>query len=240
MHKLLFGQYVPGDSILHGLDSRTKILSLILLSTFVILSTSLPAILFFTAAILALVHSMRLRLAYVLRGIKPFLPIFAMILAMYLLFSPDKIQEGLRAIWRFGMFILLSMLLTASTQLSALVLGLEKLLWPMSRVGISPRTISLLITLTVRFIPVLFMQAKSLHDARIARLGSLRSPRQIALFFGTLLEKMLRSASTVSDAILARGYADERRSSYLSLRFRKKDYAAAAFVVLFGFFVLLL
>ena len=237
MHKLLFGQYTHRDSFIHSLDPRVKIPSLVALSMLVALSKSLPAVILFSALAILLVAVAQLKWMAVLKSMKPFAYFFALILIMYLVFTPDRMAEGLRTIWRFVMFVVLALILTATTPLNALILGLEKLLYPLKFIKVSSRTVSLLITLTIRFIPVLFMQAKALHDARLARLGSMKSPKQIVLFFQTLLDRMLRSASTVSDAILARGYSNERRSSFLSLRLEGRDYAAGVLVLFFGLLI---
>ena len=240
MHKLLFGQYTHRDSFIHSLDPRVKILSLVIFSILVAITKSLPAAILFSALALLLVAAAQLKWMAVLRSMKPFAYFFALILFMYLVFTPERIDEGVRTVWRFVMFIVLALLLSATTPLNALIYGLEKLLYPLKWIKVSSRTVSLLITLTIRFIPVLFLQAKALHDARIARLGSMKSPKHVVLFFQTLLDRMLRSASTVSDAILARGYTNERRSSYLSLRLGKRDYLAGALVIVFCALVLFL
>ncbi len=228
--QFLIGQYEHKTAILHLLDPRTKILAMLLLSWIVFQSKTLEKMTMTSAVLLMLIVLGRLSFISLLRNLKPFYFLSAFILLMYVLFSPQQLMEGVFVVWRFVLFVFISCLLTFTTTISDLVTGLEKLLRPLALVKIEPRTVALLIALTIRFIPCFFLYAQRINDAQRARLGNLRQMKTIRTFILKLLERMFACANTVTDALLARNYTPRRNVFFVQLKMKIRDYAAIVLI----------
>ena len=158
---------------------------------------------------------------------------------MYIFFSADKLDQGILTIWRFILFITIASILTFTTTITGMVTAIEKLIKPLKIIKINPRTVALLIALTIRFIPALFLYADRIKDARLARLGNLKSIKHIKLFFLPLLERVFKSASNLSDAMLSRNYAEKRISYFNIIKLKYYDYLSSILLIIFVVFVLM-
>lgn len=154
---------------------------------------------------------------------------------MYIFFSRNEIDQGIRTIWKFILFITIASILTFTTTINNMVTAIEKLLNPLKIININSKTIALLIALTIRFIPSLFLYADRIRDARLARLGNLKKPKHIKLLFLPLMDKVFKTASNLSDAMLARNYS-EKRAAYFNV-IHLKNYDHVSFVLLLIFIV---
>jgi energy-coupling factor transporter transmembrane protein EcfT len=232
INKLMLGQYKDKKTLIHSLDPRTKVFSVMALSTAIFLSQDAYTMFLYSILILLISITAGLEVKHILQSLKPFLTIFLFILIMYVFFTPTRLDFGLLTIWRFILLILVASILTFTTSITGMVTAIEKFLYPLRYLGLSPKTAALLITLTIRFIPLLFMYAQRLKDARVARLGSLKRPKQIKLFFIPLIDKIFKSASTVSDALVSRNYSRERTTYFKPLSLKRMDFFSS-FVIVF-------
>ena len=238
LKKLTLGQYTNKDSIIHKLDPRIKILAVIALSATAFLLETYYKFAISSLFILLLVLLSRINFPSLFRNLRPFFFIFMFILFMYILFSRDQLVQGIMTIWKFVLFIIIASILTFTTTITDMVMAIEKLFAPLKLLKINPRTIALLIALTIRFIPSLFLYADRIKDARLARLGSLKSPRHVKLLFIPLLDRIFKSASTLSDAMLSRNYSEKRISYFNVIRLRCYDYMSFILLAAFIFFIL--
>ena len=149
--KLAFGQYTHKNSIMHSLDPRIKIISVIILSFAAFLIDSYPRMIIFSIFILLLTILSELKLSVLLRSLKPFFFIFLFILLMYILFSRNELANGILAIWKFVLLISIASVLTFTTTITNLITAIEKLLKPLEMIRINTRNFSLMIALTIRF-----------------------------------------------------------------------------------------
>jgi energy-coupling factor transport system permease protein len=157
---------------------------------------------------------------------------------MYVFFSRNELDQGILTIWRFILFISIASILTFTTTMTHMVTAIEKLIKPLKLFKINPRTIALLIALTIRFIPALFLYADRIKDARLARLGNLKSIEHIKLFFLPLLERVFKSASNLSDAMISRNYTEKRMSYFNIIKLKYYDYLSSILLIIFVVFVL--
>ena len=234
MSNLYFGSFVQKNSFIHGLDARMKIFYVAALSALIFSVRKLPDALIFTAAIIFILAITKIRLNYLLENLIRFFPVFLLIFLMYIIFSNDKIVEGLFVLWRFLMLILMSLVLTYSTSLSDLTLAIEKISKPLKIFGVKPRNIALMITIAIRFIPVMFLRIERCREAMLARLADFKKLKTIKILVITLLEHMFASASNLSDAMTARLYNEEAQSTGI-MRLQRNDYIS---LIVFSVFVL--
>jgi len=236
--KLTFGQYTHKNSIIHKLDPRIKILAVVALSATAFLLETYYKFAIFSLFILVLIFLSRINFSSLLRNIRPFSFMFLFILLMYVFFSREQLDQGIRTIWKFMLFITIASILTFTTTITNMVTAIEKLLAPLRIIKVNPRTISLLIALTIRFIPSLFLYADRIRDARLARLGDFRKPSQIKLLFLPLMDRVFKSASNLSDAMLSRNYTDNRTTYFNIISLKYYDYVSFSVLLIFIILVL--
>jgi len=226
LRNLIIGQYVYKNSFIHKLDPRIKILSVVLISIglFLIKSYFGFAIATIFIAVIALISKIKIK--NVLKNLRPFLLFFAFILVMYSFFSKDELATGFIVVWRFILLIITASILTFSTTISDLVLALEKLFRPLKIIGVKSRDIAVMVAITLRFIPLFFLEATKIRDAKLSRLADLKKFKHIKLVVIPLLEKVFKRASNLSDAIESRCYKSEGTTNMRELRLGFRDFLA--------------
>ena len=250
------GQYLPGDTIIHRLDPRVKILSVVALSVLIFAATWME-ILLISAFLITVIRLTRMTPAHALRALRPVAVFMAMIFLVHLLFTegrpilsltplPVRItQEGLvRGIyvtWQFAGLVLGAAVLTLSTPPSELVEGIERLLRPLSRVGIPSQDLAVMIAMALRFMPMLLEEYDRIRMAQMARgadfmTGSLvLRTRAVAALAVPLLLSAFRRADELAIAMEARGYRRGPRTTLRELALSRRD--LCAFAVMASFFL---
>ena len=231
IRKLAIGQYVFKYSVIHVLDSRLKIIYVLALSVIVFTICSLLGIIFFSGFIIAILLLSKIDFKRLVKSLKPFYLIFVFIIVMYFIFAKDKINDGFITIWRFLILIAMSLILTFTTKISDLVLAIEKISNPLKVFGIRPRNVAVMVSIAIRFVPVMFINMEKARDAMLSRLANFRKLKSLKIFMIVLLEKMLKSASNLSDAMYARVY-NECVESKKKLNFKAVDYISILIVIL--------
>ena len=178
---ITLGQYFPGNSILHKLDPRMKLLLAICYIVLIFLAKSAPAyalILLFTVILIAVSG---ISFGVVLRSLKPlfFVLIFTTLINVFW-------GNGATVLWEIGPFavtregiiravtmalriILLmastSVILMYTTSPISLTDGIERLLSPLARIGIPVHTFAMMMTMALRFIPTLLEETQKIINA---------------------------------------------------------------------------
>ncbi len=183
------GQYVPGESPVHMLDPRAKIVGWIILAVGMFLSGSFLGLAVVGGFTILLLFWSGLPVAYVLRGYRPMLPFLVVIYLFQLLFSGTLYPDSTHVLYQWGIFevtregvvastlviirvlvLLLSVnILTLTTSLVLLVDGAERLSAPLRRVGIPHQELAMVSAIAVRFVPTLIEEAEKLIKAQTAR-----------------------------------------------------------------------
>ena len=245
------GQYVPDDTIIHRLDPRVKILSVVALSLLIFAATPVEIALI-SAFLAAVAGAARMTPARAAGALRPVAVFIAMIFLVHLLFTegrpllsfsplPVRItQEGLfRGIyvtWQFTGLILAAAVLTQSTSPSELVAGIERLIRPLSRVGVPSQDLAVMIAMALRFMPMLLEEYDRLRMAQMARgadftTGSLaQRTRAVTALAVPLLLSAFRRADELAVAMEARGYRRGPRTTLRELLFSKHDLRAFAVI----------
>ncbi len=183
---ITLGQFFPGESILHRLDPRTKILlSTVFIVAVFVASTPFAFLLvtLFTAFLMAISG---IRASVILKGIKPILLILLFTSIINILMTRGEgdplvafwiikiYKEGLiRAFFMTLRVILLiigtSLLLTYTTSPISLTDGLESLLSPLEKLHIPVHIFSMMMTIALRFIPTLVEETEKIMNAQKSR-----------------------------------------------------------------------
>lgn len=248
---ITLGQYIPGDSLLHRLDPRFKLLALLfILVALFLLNTfaGLIALLLF-AAVLALLSRVPLR--SLLRGLRPILYIVAFTLVIYFFFTkggvvwlrlgPVTVEsvgviQGLFVTARLAGLVFLTLLLTLTTTPLSLTHGLEFFMRPFQYLGLPVSETALVMSIALRFIPTLMEESQRLMRAQMARGadfesgGIFRRAKSLVPLIVPLFVGAFRRADELAVAMEARAFrVGARRTSLYEARAAARDWAALAF-----------
>ena len=240
------GQFFPGNSLIHRLDPRTKLIALIfyIVALFTAENWASYGLVFLFLATCIAVSKVPLR-AFV-RGMKPllFILIFTGLLNLFLtpggkvIFQYWKIiitEEGLmRAIFMVVRIILLisgTFLLTYTTSPISLTDGLESLLNPLKKLRMPVHELSMMMCIALRFIPTLIEETDKIISAQKARgadfeSGSLmKRVKALVPILVPLFISAFRRADELATAMECRCYhGGEGRTKMKLLRYKRSDY----------------
>lgn len=248
--------YVPGVSILHKLDPRTKIISVMLLGilTFRVESFTGIGVLFLLFLFLALLS--KLPADVFLRAVRPMILFIAFIFFAQLFFANGEpfaslwilkptiegFEKGLKLAVRFIFLLLFAALLTASTDPSTITCGVERILRPLPLrwLGVTSFELATMMNIAIAFLPLLFERVERTKAAQAARgMDFVKNPfRSVPALAIPLLRGIIRDAEELALAMESRGYQGERRTSLHELSMQKKDWIAFLILLIFSTFVL--
>ena len=255
------GQYFPGDSIVHKLDPRTKLLATIALIAVVFISSGFAGFAMIAAFVLLVALSTGVHLKYLFKGLKPimFIIIFTFILNVFFQQTGDVLVQfwvirittgGLRMATfmaaRLILLVVASQLLTLTTSPISLTDGLESLMRPASKLGFPAHEIAMMMSIALRFIPTLMDEADKIMKAQKARGANFETgnliqraramiPLLVPLFVGAF--RRADELALAMDARCYRGGAGRTRMN--QLRYGSRDLIAAIAVVALFILVLL-
>lgn len=252
------GQYLPRSSILHHRDPRIKILALLALSLLILrlnhLGLGLVLLLIGIMAALGKITAGEL-----LKASRPIWLLSLLLFLVYLLFTPgppllnllgDKwylsregLSLGILMVGRFWLLVLAAAILTMTTSITEITFGLQKLLAPLKIVGISSYNIATMVSLAVRFVPVLQMELNQVQEAQAARGADWSSARAklkaIRFTAIPLIMNVIRRSEDLIEAMEARGYRPGPRTYLFEPSFSPGDYLAGLFLLILLVAVLL-
>ncbi len=263
LDRIVIGSYIPGDTILHRLDPRTKIAGFLLIVAGIFAAGSPAGV---SASLLMVLVPAVLSGAGLRTwssGFRRFVWMLAIIALVNLAFNtygaPLTVTgrqlpittEGLRSSILFtaqvAEVIVLSMVLTFTTTPQEVARGCARLAQPLKLLRVPVEEIGLVLLLAMRFVPLLQLELRESVEAQAARgvefdRGNLVSrARNLIAVLVPALEGALRRADILATAMVARGYRPDRpRSEYNPLRLAGRDYAAVCLVVAFFLFQALL
>lgn len=246
MNNIVFGKYIPIDSIIHKFDPRIKIISLIILlvAIFVPDSWYCYLVLFIFEFIILLLSKISLKM--IISAFKPML--FMVILLSiincltirtgFVLVSiykfkiySDAIFNTLFIIVRLFLMIILTTILTATTKPLDLTLGIEYLLNPLSRFGFPSHEIAMMISIALRFIPIIIEETMRIMQSQKSRGVDFEEGKfsekikAILSLIIPLFSVAFERAYELADAMEARGYVpDKPRTRYRKLAFHYYDF----------------
>jgi energy-coupling factor transport system permease protein len=246
------GRYHPGNSVVHRLDPRAKLLGLVLLGS-ASFAASAPLSLLGLALFLLLAHRLAgLGTAALLRSLRGFLWLFVFsVLAqlawargealwswslgpLRLALTADGLKRSLVIIMRLANFVAAGHLLSATTSPTRLGSALGWFLAPLRRLGLPAADAVLAFSIGMQFLPLLQEEAADIRDAQVSRgIGHLHPNPLVRLgslahLFVPLVIRAVRRSEELALAMVCRGYREEGgRTSLYPLAFRGADLAAA-------------
>lgn len=177
-----------------------------------------------SAILLLLVIMGRMQWFAIWRSLSAFALFFALLAILYVL--SGQISRGAVYIMRFMLLLIAASLLMYTTTHRELITGFEKLFSPLRFFSVNPRNISLMITATIRFIPLFVEESALVRDAHESRGAHLSKIRDVASFISALLMKVMEKAAVLSDAIISRCYNPTSHTVFKDRQMGASDWLA--------------
>jgi energy-coupling factor transport system permease protein len=183
LNDIMLGQYFPGNSLVHRLDPRTKIICTLLFISSIFLAESFAAYGLIGVFILSITFVAGIPAVMMLRSVRPLWVILVLTLGIQVFTTPGTIiyswhmltitKEGVRQgsmmALRLIYLITLSSLLTFTTSPIALTDGIERLLKPFKKIGLPAHELAMMMTIALRFIPTLLEETDRIMKAQQSR-----------------------------------------------------------------------
>jgi energy-coupling factor transport system permease protein len=253
---ITIGQYIPGDSFVHKLDPRLKILISLLFIVDLFLVNNFLGYIFIVIFILTTILIAKLSFKYIYKGLKPILVLLIITGLLNIFMTSGKelvFHLGFISIYKEGLVIAAFMIvrlvfliigtsiLTLTTSPIELTDGIEKLLNPFKRIGIPAHELAMMMTIALRFIPTLMDETDKIMKAQMARGADFESGNLISRakslipILVPLFISSFRRADELAMAMESRCYkGGEGRTRMKQLKIVKEDYVASlAFMLLF-------
>jgi energy-coupling factor transport system permease protein len=248
------GSYIADGSILHRLDARIKLASVVGLSIIVLTGKPLSVI-FFGVSLLLLVLICRISLQIVGQAVRPLFFFIGLIFVVHALFtegdslftlpyiglslSLEGMRQGFFVSGRFLCLVVAAVLLTITTQPSRIVAALRFYLQPLKLLRVPTDNIAVMVMLALRLMPVLLAEKERIEIARMARGYDVRKLtvylriRSFLQLTTRILWSALKQADELAEAMEARNYQPGPRTSVVELKLTTFDFVALSFLVIF-------
>lgn len=257
LREVTLGQYYPVDSVIHRLDPRVKLLSTLLYMLSLFLVKSWSAYLLAVLLLAALIRLSKVPFRFMTKGLRGMLFLLLLSVSFNLFLTPGEViwhfyflkltREGVRIASmmasRLILLVLGSSLMTLTTTPNQLTDGLEKGLSILKLLHVPVHEIAMMMSIALRFIPILVEETDKIMKAQMARGadfesgGMFQRAKAMVPILVPLFVSAFRRANELATAMEARCYrGGEGRTKMKPLRYEKRDFLAYGFM----FFYLLL
>lgn len=255
-NSIIIGQYVPGNSLVHRLDPRTKITIVVFFVIFIFFANNVISYGILTIFSFLCVVLSRVAPSFIWKGLKPvwFIIIFTFLLHLFLtkegevLFSifnfnvySGALLKGLEISLRFVLLVLMTTLLTLTTTPIAITDAVESMLNKLKKIKFPVHEIALMMSIALRFIPTLMQETEKISKAQASRgvdfrTGPLKERiKAVVPLLVPLFVSAFKRAEELAMAMESRGYnGGEGRTKFRELKLERID----AFVFIISFLVL--
>ncbi|WP_418791450.1 energy-coupling factor transporter transmembrane component T family protein [Phosphitispora sp. TUW77] len=244
MEGIVFGQYVPGSSLLHRLDPRTKIVvsAMLLWSVFIV---ETPAEFTGFGLLILMLYIIGGVAGSFLKVMKPGLFLIVITVVLNMFFTPGEtlfsigpipvsrtgLENGFILALKIMFLILISSLLTLVTSPVQMTDGMERLMKPLKRVGFPASELAMMINIALRFIPTFWEETDKIIKAQKSRGADFESwhlqkrAKYMTALLVPLFVSSFRKADELAMAMESRGYVvGMERTSLHKLELRPADY----------------
>ena len=243
---ITLGQYFPGNSIIHRLDPRTKLIMLVVYIVALFMATGWVAYGVLFAALVWVIRVSTIPVKSIIKGMKPLVVILIFTGLLNLFFTQEGkllvdvwviqiysggVSRAAMMVARILMLITCTFLLTYTTSPIALTDGLEALMNPLKKVGVPVHELSMMMCIALRFIPTLIEETDKIMCAQKARgadfeNGSLiERAKSLIPILVPLFISAFRRADELATAMECRCYqGGTGRTKMKLLRYHREDF----------------
>lgn len=245
LDKMLLGRYIQGDSWIHRLDPRTKLISSFYFILIIFLANNWQTYLVLALFTLLAIRLSGISIRFFINGVKPMIWLILFTVMFQVLFTyggetyfkwgPFTITSlglinGAFIFVRLVLIIFMSTILTLTTAPLELTDGIEHLLRPLAKIGFPAHEIALMLSIALRYVPTLMDEAQKIMNAQRARgvefdQGNfIERMKAIIPILVPLFVSAFNRAEEMATAMEARGYrGSEGRTKYRQLHYSQAD-----------------
>ncbi|WP_088006778.1 energy-coupling factor transporter transmembrane component T family protein [Indiicoccus explosivorum] len=256
MEKMIFGRYIPGDSFVHQLDPRAKILFVFLFIAVVFIANNAVTYALLLAFTLLVIVLSKIRLYFLINGLKPVLILLIFTFLLHIFFTregdvlleigfievyEEGLRQGIFISIRFLVLVFITSILTLTTSPISITDGTEVLLHPFKRLKLPVHELALMMSISLRFIPTLMDETGKILKAQTARGSDISSGplkerlRAVTPLLIPLFVSAFKRAEDLATAMEVRGYrGGEGRTRYRQLEWAGRDTAVLLVLAVFA------
>lgn len=260
MAKFYFGQFQYTQSFFHKLNPTLKIILIFYLVILLFFLKTIESYSLFFIFVVLLVLLSKVSFRLVFSSFKPILFLLTFTLFFELFFTPGKVLIDLRILkiteeglslsvyiaMRLIILTMLTFLLTSTTTTTDLALGFRNVILPLRIVRFPVEELSLMISISLQFVPILFEEADRIMKAQMARGADFESGNlfiRAKNFLPVILPLILNAfnrADQLAMAMESRGFIlGMKRTSYRISKFGKNELFAIFTVIVLTFALIL-
>lgn len=258
---ITIGQYIPGDSFIHKLDPRVKIMLSLLFIVNLFIINNFWGYVFVVIFIFSTILISKLPLRYIYKGLKPifFLLLITSLLNVFMTREGTVVfhwqfikiyDEGIKTaafmILRLILLIIGTSVLTLTTSPIELTDGIERLLNPFKKIGVPAHELAMMMTIALRFIPTLMDETDKIMKAQMARGADFdgknifTKAKSLIPLLVPLFISSFRRADELAMAMEARCYrGGEGRTRMKILKFSSNDLIACLAFLLYSILIIM-
>ncbi|MEG2059971.1 MAG: energy-coupling factor transporter transmembrane component T [Lachnospiraceae bacterium] len=254
LRDITIGQYYPGNSLIHRLDPRVKLVGTLLFIVSVFLFQHPLGILLASIFLISYIALSKIPIKYILSGLKTILILLLFTSVFNLLFTPGDpifhwgiirisvqgVKSTLFMMVRLIYLILGTSVMTLTTTPNRLTDGMERLLWPLHFIKVPIHEIAMMMSIALRFIPILVEETDKIMKAQIARGADfesgnfLKRAKNMIPLLVPLFVSAWRRATDLAMAMESRCYrGGEGRTKMKPLKYAGRDYLVYGVVLLY-------
>ena len=253
LRDITLGQYYPADSVIHKLDPRVKLFATLIYIISLFCFKGIAALLAATAFLFAVIKTSKVPFKFMVKGLKAIMVLFNLFLTpgepivqlWIFKITAEGAQNAVLMAIRLTYLILGTSIMTLTTTPNQLTDGLEMSLMPLSKIGIPVHAIAMMMSIALRFIPILIEETDKIMKAQMARGADFESGnlihkvKNMVPLLVPLFVSAFRRADDLAMAMEARCYnGGEGRTKMKPLRYAGVDHKA--YVLVIGYFVVIL
>ena len=258
LREITLGQYYPGTSILHRLDPRVKLTGTLVFIVSLFAFSSVSSYLAATAALIVMIVISEVPPGFMLRGLRTIF-LLMLITALFNMFltpgdpivkvwklqiTREGVEMAIHMAFRLSYLIIGSSIMTLTTTPNQLTDGLETGLHWMNRIHVPVHEIAMMMSIALRFIPILMEETNRIMSAQISRGadfesgGPIRKAKSLIPLLIPLFVSAFRRANDLALAMEARGYhGGEGRTKMKPLIYKKRD--RVAYLIIAGYAIVM-
>lgn len=251
---ITIGQYYPTDSVIHKLDPRVKLVGTIVFIISLFVFRSWVGYVLATFVLAAVIKISKVPFKFMIRGLKSIVILLLITVIFNLFLTPGETliqiwklritKEGVVTavfmIFRLIYLIIGSSVLTLTTTPNHLTDGLEKGLNPLKKIKVPVHEISMIMSIALRFIPILLEETDKIMKAQMARGadfesgGLIKKAKSLVPLLVPLFISAFRRSNDLAMAMEARGYrGGDGRTKMKPLVYKNRDRIAYGVIALY-------
>lgn len=251
LRDITLGQYYPTDSVIHRLDPRVKLVGTIVFLVSLFLFPGFSGYILATAVLIAVIKCSKVPFKFMVKGMKAILFLLLITMIFNLFLTPGEVlvkwwifkitREGILQALRMGIrlsyLVIGSSVMTLTTTPNQLTDGMEKGLAPLKKIRVPIHEIAMMMSIALRFIPILMEETDKIMKAQIARGADfdtgniIKKIKSMVPLLVPLFISAFRRANDLAMAMEARCYhGGEGRTQMKPLIYKKRDIIAYSII----------